>query len=186
MGIGFAAAGLALSVLAIKDTGLSCALEAAGHAPVAGQSLRHAFAAATWRRPHLGRRQPGRVRQQPERRAGLGIFPVLRQPRLSFERVGLLAAAYPLVWALLQLGTGWSSDRVGRKPLIVAGMLLQGCAFAVAIVDAFAGWIAAVSLLGIDGYGLSGAAGGHRRRGASRRPRRPPSGYTGSGATAAL
>ena len=39
--------------------------------------------------------------------------------------IGLVAAIYPGVWSLTQIATGHSSDTVGRKPLIVAGMLLR-------------------------------------------------------------
>jgi len=44
---------------------------------------------------------------------------------LSLGEIGLLAAVYPAVWGVAQIGTGAWSDRVGRKPLIVAGLLLQ-------------------------------------------------------------
>jgi len=151
LGIGFAAAGLALSTLFVRDTGPFVRLESEGHAPVRGKSLPRAFAEATWRRPHLiGISQAGFVNNLNDALAW-GIFPLffVRQG-LSIERVGLLAAAYPLVWGLLQLSTGWASDRAGRKPLIVGGMLLQGGALAgVALVDAFGAWLAAVLLLGI-------------------------------------
>jgi MFS family permease len=151
MGIGFAAAGLALSVLFVRDTGAFVRLESAGHASAARLSLSQAFAAATWRRAHLaGISQAGFVNNLNDALAW-GIFPLFFvQQGVSIERVGLLAAAYPLVWGLLQLSTGWASDRAGRKPLIVGGMLLQGIALAaVAVVDVFAGWLAAVLLLGI-------------------------------------
>lgn len=53
---------------------------------------------------------------------------------VSLPRIGLLVGCYPAVWALGQLVTGTLSDRVGRKPLIVAGMLLQaGALLAVAV-----------------------------------------------------
>jgi MFS family permease len=42
----------------------------------------------------------------------------------------LVAALYPGVWSVAQIGTGHWSDRVGRKPLIVAGMLTQAAALA--------------------------------------------------------
>jgi MFS family permease len=58
---------------------------------------------------------------------------------LSIGEIGLLAAVYPAVWSLGQLVTGWLSDRVGRKGLIVTGMLLQAAAL---------GMIAATSGLG--------------------------------------
>ena len=44
----------------------------------------------------------------------------------SVRQIGLVAAAYPLVWGVGQLGTGWLSDSTGRKPLIIAGMLVSG------------------------------------------------------------
>jgi MFS family permease len=44
--------------------------------------------------------------------------------------IGLVAALYPAVWGIGQIWTGHWSDRVGRKPLIVAGMLLQALALA--------------------------------------------------------
>jgi MFS family permease len=54
------------------------------------------------------------------------------------------------MWGGLQLATGWLSDLTGRKPLIVAGMLLQaGAIAAVGWVDAFGGWLVALAVLGL-------------------------------------
>ena len=49
---------------------------------------------------------------------------------LGLRELGLLAGTYPAVWGAGQLGTGWMSDHLGRKRLIVAGMLLQALAIA--------------------------------------------------------
>lgn len=68
---------------------------------------------------------------------------------LGLREIGLLAGAYPAVWGAGQLGTGWISDHLGRKPLIVVGMLLQ--AFAIAgfvALPGFAWWLAESVLLG--------------------------------------
>ena len=46
----------------------------------------------------------------------------------SVREIAIVAAAYPVVWGLGQLVTGWLSDHVGRKPLITAGMLVQAVA----------------------------------------------------------
>jgi MFS family permease len=46
-------------------------------------------------------------------------------------KVGLVAAIYPGVWSVAQIATGHWSDRVGRKPLIVAGMLSQASALVI-------------------------------------------------------
>lgn len=65
--------------------------------------------------------------------------------------VGVVAAVYPAVWGAGQLGAGWLSDRVGRKPLIVVGMLVQGAALAILVGGAgrFLPALVAAVLLGI-------------------------------------
>jgi len=69
---------------------------------------------------------------------------------LGLREIGLLASTYPAVWGAGQLGTGWISDRVGRKTLIVAGMLLQSIAIAgFVITSGFMWWIAESVLLGV-------------------------------------
>lgn len=152
LGIAFAAAGLGLSVLFVRDTAPFVAAEAASHA---GQgrppSLSHSFAEATWRRPALvGVTQAGFVNNLNDGLAW-GIFPIFFAARgLTLDRIALLAAAYPLMWGVLQLGTGWASDVLGRRPLIVWGMVLQGIAIAlVGIGGSFGVWLAGVLLLGL-------------------------------------
>jgi MFS family permease len=49
--------------------------------------------------------------------------------------IGLVAAIYPGVWSIGQIATGHWSDSVGRKPLIVAGMLVQALALALLAVS---------------------------------------------------
>ena len=69
---------------------------------------------------------------------------------LGLREIGLLAGVYPAVWGAGQLGTGWISDRAGRKPLIVAGMLLQSLAIAgFVILPGFNWWLAESVLLGV-------------------------------------
>jgi len=64
--------------------------------------------------------------------------------------IGTLAATYPAVWAVGQVATGGLSDRIGRKPLIVAGMLIQAGAIAViALGSTFPTWLSAAALLGL-------------------------------------
>jgi MFS family permease len=69
----------------------------------------------------------------------------------SASEVGLVAGLYPAVWGLGQIATGYWSDRVGRKPLIVAGMLLQAGALALLAGSEGAVGVAAASaaLLGV-------------------------------------
>jgi MFS family permease len=152
LGIAFAACGLALSVLLIRDTAPFVTIEsatAAGSAPAA--SLGRSFARGTWQDRHLmGISQAGFVNNLNDGLAW-GIFPLFFASHgLSLNRVAVLAATYPLIWGGLQLVTGWASDVAGRKPLIVAGMLLQALAISIVGVSTHFGlWLAALALLGL-------------------------------------
>lgn len=69
---------------------------------------------------------------------------------LSIAQIGLLAGIYPGVWGTTQLITGALSDRVGRKGMIVAGMMLQGVAIILLpFLHGFAFWAIAMVLLGL-------------------------------------
>jgi MFS family permease len=50
---------------------------------------------------------------------------------VSLEGVGLIKAVYPVIWGVGQIVTGSLADRIGRKPLIVWGMLVQAAGHAV-------------------------------------------------------
>jgi MFS family permease len=80
-----------------------------------------------------------------------GLLPLFYAARgLSVGEIGVLAATYPAVWAVGQLVTGGLSDRLGRKPLIVAGMLTQAGAIAViALASNFTVWLMAAAVLGL-------------------------------------
>ena len=79
-----------------------------------------------------------------------GLFPIyFAAAGLSVGRIGVLAALYPAVWGLGQLGTGALSDRIGRKWLIVGGMFTQAVAIGfIAATSGFAPWAAGAALLG--------------------------------------
>jgi MFS family permease len=66
------------------------------------------------------------------------------------REIAVVAAAYPVVWGVGQLATGWLSDTAGRKPLISAGMLVQAGALALLVGGhgAFGASLAAALLLG--------------------------------------
>ena len=69
----------------------------------------------------------------------------------SVHEIAIVAAAYPLVWGLGQLLTGWLSDSIGRKPLITAGMLVQAVALGILVAGggSFTTALPAAILLGI-------------------------------------
>lgn len=151
LGVIFAAAGLALSALFVRDTGHFVALEASQHAGGKPKSLRTTFAEVTWRKPYLwGASQTGFVNNLND---GLiwGIFPLyFASEGLSLEHIALLASVYPLMWGSLQLVTGWLSDHTGRKPLIVGGMVLQGLGIWLATaVESFGLLMSSLAVVGI-------------------------------------
>ncbi|MEX2246729.1 MAG: MFS transporter [Dehalococcoidia bacterium] len=153
LGIAFAACGLALSVLFVRDTAPFVRIESARtDAPAStGMSLPASFARGTWRDVHLaGVSQAGFVNNLNDGLAW-GIFPLFFAAHgASLQRIAVLAATYPVVWGGLQLVTGWASDHLGRKPLIAGGMLTQAVAIAlVGVSRDFAVWAAALTLLGL-------------------------------------
>ncbi len=80
-----------------------------------------------------------------------GLLPLFyASAGLSLFEIGVLAATYPAVWAIGQIATGGLSDRIGRKPLIVGGMLIQAFAIAmIALGSTFGAWFVASAILGL-------------------------------------
>ena len=159
LGIAFAALGLGLSTLAVRETRDHARLEAAGH--VARADGRHdhlhgelsdaeVFVQTSFKEPALSSASQAGLVNNLNDGLAWGLFPILfGAAGLSVARIGVLAALYPAVWGLGQLFTGALSDRVGRKWLIATGMWLQALALGViASVDSFAPWAAAAVLLG--------------------------------------
>jgi len=133
-GAAIALTALALSVLLVRDTAAHVALEQARQDPEAEDApaaLREIFAAATYRVPALRScSQAGLVNNLNDGLAW-GLVPLfLAAHGAGAAEIGLVAAAYPAVWSVAQIATGHWSDTIGRKPLIVAGMLLQAGALA--------------------------------------------------------
>jgi MFS family permease len=144
-----------LSLLFVRDTAGHVALEQAEHHPTADATpprLRTAFAQASYRVPALRScSQAGLVNNLNDGLAW-GLVPLyLAAHGASVAQVGLVAAVYPGVWAVAQIATGHWSDSVGRKPLIVAGMLVQAGALALLALSNGAVGTATVSavLLGL-------------------------------------
>jgi MFS family permease len=147
LGLGFAVLGLGLSVLGVPETREHARLEAAGEA-VGGangpdQSRRRARVA-------VNAAQAGCVNNANDGVAW-GLLPLLfAGGGLDVGGVAALVSVYPTVWGLGQLGFGWLSDRTGRRPLIVLGMVVQGAALIwLARADGFLAWGAASAALGL-------------------------------------
>src|SRR6476659_6993480 len=159
LGIAYAALGLGLSTLVVRETRGYARLEAAGH--TARPDGRHdhlheeltqgqVFLQTSFREPALSSASQAGLVNNLNDGLAWGLFPVLfAATGMSVARIGVLAALYPGVWGFGQLFTGALSDRWGRKWLIAGGMWLQALALAlVATSDAFAPWAVAAVLLG--------------------------------------
>ena len=147
--------GLALSVFFARDTSSHVALEQAGHATRDNgrpPALGEAFADATYRVPALRSCSQAGLVNNLNDGVAWGVVPLfLAANGASVSAIGLVAGLYPAVWAVAQIVTGAWSDRVGRKPLIVAGMLLQAVALAILAMsqgDVLVAALAAVMLGG--------------------------------------
>jgi MFS family permease len=126
-----AAAGLLLSLIAVRDTGRHVALEQEAHAGERPPSatLRDALVQTSLRDPVLRVcSQAGLVNNLNDALAW-GLAPLyLAAHGASVREIATVAAAYPVVWGGGQLASGWLSDHTGRKPLIAAGMIVQAAA----------------------------------------------------------
>jgi MFS family permease len=170
LGIGFALAGLLLSLFFVRESHGHARHEAVllahpsghtgGSAPSApavsadhpqAPSFKDIFLLTSWKnRTLFGVSQAGLVNNLNDGLAW-GVFPLFfAVGGLSIAQIGLLAGIYPGVWGTAQLLTGALSDRLGRKGMIVGGMLLQGMAIGLLpLVHGFAWWVVAMVLLGL-------------------------------------
>ncbi|MBB6351168.1 MFS transporter [Nonomuraea muscovyensis] len=149
LGLSYAALGLGLSALFVRETRGHARLEGG---PAHGDEMRtwQIFLTTSFKNPSLSAvSQAGMVNNLNDGLAW-GLFPILfAAGGLSLPEIGLLTAALPAVWGAGQMLTGAVSDRIGRKHLITGGMIVQGLALgAVASVDDFIGWLIAVALIG--------------------------------------
>jgi MFS family permease len=153
MGIGISVLGLVLSVAFVRETHGHAREEARLHheQPDEEQSFRETFVITTVRDRSLSAVcQAGLVNNLNDALVW-GLVPVyLAAQGMSVGRIGVVAAVYPASWGIAQLGTGAWSDRVGRKPLIVAGLWLQAVGIAgLAAFDGYGAWIACALTMGI-------------------------------------
>ncbi len=153
LGIAYAAVGLVLATLVVRDTRHHVRLEASRHAAASMDTL------GFWqifRRTSFGDRnlfaasQAGLVNNLNDGMSW-GIFPLFFASfGLDVERIGTLKAVYPVVWGVLQTVTGPLSDRWGRKGLIAAGMWVQAAGLCLtAATHSYRWWLVASVLLGV-------------------------------------
>ena len=166
LGIAVAALGLALSLLYVRDTTAFARHEAAAyHTEVTSALDRQPLERRSAKSPEALGPEAWTARRDAAlfhaNQAGLvnnlndglawGLFPLLyASGGLSVPAIGVLAFIYPATWGVAQLATGALSDWMGRKPLIAAGMLLQGAALmAIAVMRGFMPWLLSAMVLGV-------------------------------------
>ena len=155
LGIAYAGLGLGLSVFFVRETRDHARHEAANHLATSGAHREELTTGQIFRLTSFTDKalsscsQAGLVNNLNDGLAW-GLFPIFfAASGMSIARIGVLAALYPAVWGLGQLYTGALSDRVGRKPLIVGGMLTQAAAIAwIAATGNFAAWAVGAMVLG--------------------------------------
>ena len=133
LGVVYVLAGASISAFAVRETRHHVAQESLNHtSPPNELSAGEIFRSATWKDRNLSSvSQVGFVNNLNDGMAW-GLFPLwFAAAGLALDEVGWLIAIYPAVWGLSQIGTGIWSDRIGRKPLIVTGMVLQAIGIAV-------------------------------------------------------
>jgi MFS family permease len=163
LGVAFALAGLLLSVVFVRESHGHARHEArllnrptaaspgSTAVPTKQPSFSQIFLLTSWKdRALLAASQAGLVNNLNDGMAW-GLFPLFfAAAGLSVERIGILAAVYPGVWGISQLGTGALSDRLGRKKMIVAGMWVQAVGiYLVVLTPGFVPWVLAMALLGL-------------------------------------
>ena len=155
LGLAYAGLGLAASAVLVRETRGHSLIEAEDEAtPVAGPG-RPSWRSTFWRTsvadPSLSAASQAGLVNNLNDGLAWGVLPLYYAAAgLSVAEIGVLAAAYPAVWGIAQIGTGALSDRIGRKGLIASGMLVQAGAIAAIVASSSFGlWLGAAIVLGL-------------------------------------
>ncbi len=165
MGIGIAFAGLVVSTFFVHDTIEHVRYEArlraaAGGNPGTGNpepmdkeqpSLREIFSLTTWKERALSSCSQAGLVNNLNDGMSWGIYPLFFSSYgLGVAAIGVIKAVYPMVWGILQPVTGPLSDKIGRKRLIVGGMLVQSVGiWMTALLPTYSWWIVAAVIQGL-------------------------------------
>lgn len=155
LGIAYVGLGLGISFFFVKETRAHAHHEASNRAATndthkQSLSTKEIFILTSFRDKALSScSQAGLVNNLNDGLAW-GLFPIFfLSAGLSISQIGILTALYPAIWGLGQLCTGALSDRIGRKPLIVGGMIFQALAIAwIGATSSFTTWAVGAVLLG--------------------------------------
>jgi MFS family permease len=156
LGLAYAGLGLGISATFVRETREHARLEASTHVTTSDAlhhelTTREVFVLTSFREKALSAASQAGLVNNLNDGLAWGLFPIFfADAGLSVARIGVLAATYPFFWGLGQLVTGTLSDRIGRKPLIAGGMLIQAVAIAmIAATRGFWPWAVGATLLGV-------------------------------------
>jgi len=166
---------LLLSLFFVRESRGHAAVEAQQRAPGAETAAQPSFGQilllTSWRvRARFAVSQAGMINNLNDGMAW-GLFPLyFALAGRSLGEVSLLAAIYPAVWGLVQLGTGALSDHLGRTWLISPGMLVQaGARFLIMLMRGFWPWAGGAALARLRSPRLPALARRWLRRGRAAR-----------------
>jgi MFS family permease len=153
LGIGIAVVGLVIAILFVRETHAFARLEAAtvGTASGPAPSFGRIFYVTSLANVSLfAACQAGLVNNLNDGMSW-GLYPLFFAAHgLGVASIGIIKAVYPGVWGLLQIGTGLLSDRLGRKPLIAWGMVVQaGGIWLTVLVPSYVAWLVGAALQGL-------------------------------------
>ncbi|CAN5647388.1 MFS transporter [soil metagenome] len=148
LGLAIAALGFGISIMFVRETASHVALDTSDNTHLPWKTV---FARTSLRDPSLSAASLAGLANNANDGMAWGLLPLFYASHgLGIAEIGILAAAYPAVWGLGQIGTGALSDRIGRKGLIVTGMLLQAGAIGLmAVGSTFTHWLFTAALLGL-------------------------------------
>jgi MFS family permease len=151
-GIVFVTIGLFLSMVLVRETRMHAALESRFHDhSETAHNARSVFWRTTVTDSNLSSvSQAGLVNNLNDGMAW-GLFPLcFAAAGMNLTQIGVLTALYPATWGVAQVITGAVSDRLGRKWLIAAGMVVQaGGIIVVSTAQGFPGFAAGSGVLGL-------------------------------------
>jgi MFS family permease len=154
LGVVFALAGLLLSAVFVRDSQAHARHEAELTPATYNEgepSFGQIVLLTSWKdRALFSASQAGLVNNLNDGMAW-GLFPLyFAAAGLAVDQVAWLAAIYPGVWGVAQLGTGALSDRLGRKGMIVFGMWMQAAGIMLVLLTrGLVAWAIAMGVLGL-------------------------------------
>ncbi|RPJ02371.1 MAG: MFS transporter [Chloroflexi bacterium] len=152
LGVVFALCGLLLSIVFVRETRPYAHHEASQHAkPHESISFWTIFRQVSWQDNAFFSLSQGGLVNNLNDVVIWGLLPLLAvNENVSVGQAAALGGTYLAVWGISQLVTGPLSDRIGRKPLITGGLLVQALGIALfALLAGEAAWMIAPIVMGL-------------------------------------